>query len=113
MSAGVLAQIKHPKAERPVFSPEFLARVKRIIVFNPLSRDAMEGIARKLFREMQELWPTRRGRTLCVPDELICHVAARAHELLKVPGITETVASQMAHDQVAASSEAAAKHASL
>ena len=41
----VLAQIKHTKAERPVFSPEFLSRLKRIIVFNPLGREAMRGIA--------------------------------------------------------------------
>jgi ATP-dependent Clp protease ATP-binding subunit ClpA len=77
----VLAQIKHSKAERPVFSPEFLARIKRIIVFNPLDRFAMEGITRKLFRELQESWSVKRSRRLEVPEELISIVAARAHEL--------------------------------
>jgi hypothetical protein len=45
-----LSQVRHPKAERPVFTPEFLARIKRITVFNPLERAAMEGIARKAAR---------------------------------------------------------------
>jgi ATP-dependent Clp protease ATP-binding subunit ClpA len=77
----VLAHLKHPKAERPVFSAEFLARIKRIIVFNSLGKEALEGITRKQFRELVESWSTKRSRTLAIPEELIAFVAARAHEL--------------------------------
>jgi ATP-dependent Clp protease ATP-binding subunit ClpA len=77
----VLAQIRHSKAERPVFTPEFLARIKRIIVFNPLDRAAVEGITRKLFREMAQAWSAKRGKGLAVPEALVLHVAERAHAL--------------------------------
>ena len=53
-----LSQIRHSKSDRPVFTPEFLARIKRIIVFKPLDRAAMDAIARKLLAEVGR----RRGR---------------------------------------------------
>jgi len=75
-----LSQIRHTKSERPVFSPEFLARIKRVIVFNPLDRQAMEGISRKLVAEIQETWAVKRGKRLEVPPELVNYIAAQAHE---------------------------------
>ncbi len=51
-----LSQIRHTKSDRPVFTPEFLARLKRIIVFNPLDRLAMEAISRKLLAELAGAW---------------------------------------------------------
>jgi ATP-dependent Clp protease ATP-binding subunit ClpA len=77
----VLAQIRHGKADRPVFTPEFLARVKRIVVFNPLDRAAVEGITRKQIRELQERWRERRSRPLEVPEDLVRCLAERAHAL--------------------------------
>jgi ATP-dependent Clp protease ATP-binding subunit ClpA len=76
-----LAQIRHPKAERPVFTPEFLARVKRIIVFESLDQPAMEGIARKLVRELRQSWAERRGKSLDVPERLVLHLAGQGHRL--------------------------------
>lgn len=73
-----LSQIRHGKSNRPVFPPEFLARIRRIIVFQPLDRDAMEGICRKLLREMQEMWRDKRQKTLSVPDSLVEHIAAES-----------------------------------
>jgi len=61
-----LGQIRHSKSDRPVFTPEFLARIKRIIVFNPLNRAAMEGISRKLTAELVETWQAKRGKRLGV-----------------------------------------------
>lgn len=43
-----LAQIRHGKSNRPVFAPEFLARIKWVLVFNPL--DAADEGARIVVR---------------------------------------------------------------
>ena len=74
-----LCQIRHGKSDRPVFTPEFLARIKRIIVFRPLDRDAMEGICRKLLAEMQNQWEQRRNKRLAVAEELIHSIADQSH----------------------------------
>jgi ATP-dependent Clp protease ATP-binding subunit ClpC len=75
-----LAQIRHGKSNRPVFAPEFLARIKRVLVFNPLDQAAMEGICRKLYAQMQRAWHEKRGKTLVVADELLQHIAVKAYE---------------------------------
>lgn len=74
-----LPQIRHPKMDRPVFAPEFLARVKRVVVFQPLGREAMAGIAGKLVREVQRVWAVSRGKRLEVPGELVAAIGERAH----------------------------------
>lgn len=76
-----LSQIRHTKSERPVFSPEFLARLKRLIVFNPLDQQAMMGIARKIVAEVRESWLSKRGKNLLVPADLIEYVGSQAHQL--------------------------------
>lgn len=76
-----LGQIRHTKSERPVFTPEFLARVKRVVVFTPLDREAMAGIARKQLGELIRGWEVRRGKQLIVPDALAEHVASEAHRI--------------------------------
>lgn len=75
-----LAQIRHSKANRPVFSPEFLARIKRIIVFKPLDLEAMKGIGRKLVAELRRRWHEQRGRTLEVATDIIEYLADQAHQ---------------------------------
>ena len=42
------------------FAPEFLARIKRVIVFQPLDRNAMEGICHKLIAQSQRTWCEKR-----------------------------------------------------
>ena len=74
-----LAQIKHAKLNRPVFAPEFLARIKRVIVFQPLSHAAMHGICRKLLREMQQHWLARRDKQLAVDELLVESIGEEAH----------------------------------
>ncbi len=76
-----LAQIRHPKADRPVFTPEFLARIKRIIVFQSLGEAALAGICRKQVGELRRSWREKRGKELVVPDALTEYVAAQAHRL--------------------------------
>lgn len=76
-----LPQIRHGKLDRPVFAPEFLARVKRVVVFQPLGREAMAGIAGKLVREVQRGWAVSRGKRLAVSEDLITAIGERAHAL--------------------------------
>lgn len=73
-----LAQVKHSKANRPVFAPEFLARIKRIVIFKPLDQDAMIGISRKLFRSLQDRWQTQRRKKLRIPDGLVEFIGKHA-----------------------------------
>ena len=76
-----LSQIRHSKANRPVFAPEFLARVKRIVVFMPLDKTAMVRIGEKLLIEAQRSWQEKRGKRLAVSAELIQRIADRSFEL--------------------------------
>jgi ATP-dependent Clp protease ATP-binding subunit ClpA len=74
-----LAQIKHPKSQRPVFAPEFLARITRLIVFQPLTLDAMRGIAEKTLRGARRNWREKREKELEVAPRLIDAIAAESH----------------------------------
>ena len=47
---GELSKVRNPHGNQVVFPPEFLARLDRIIVFEPLSRTAMRAIT-ELARE--------------------------------------------------------------
>ena len=76
----ILTEIKHERTGQRVFTPEFLARLKRIIVFKPLDQKAMEGITRKLIKLMQKIWQEKREKTIIVPDNLIHYLAERSHE---------------------------------
>src|SRR5262249_26853971 len=76
-----LSQIRHSKSDRPVFTAEFLSRIKRLIVFNPLDQKAMEGISRKLITEMCQTWSMQRGKELEVPESLLQYLAQQAHQL--------------------------------
>jgi len=76
-----LGQIRHGKSDRPVFTPEFLARIKRVIVFRPLDGVAMAGIARKLVADVRRGWAEGRSKRLEVPDELVAYIGAAARRL--------------------------------
>lgn len=73
-----LAQIRHGKSNRPVFAPEFLARIKRVVVFRPLDVDAMRSIANKLAHETIATWQTKRQRKLVIADHLTEWIAKEA-----------------------------------
>ncbi|HEX4607906.1 MAG TPA: hypothetical protein VH092_06860, partial [Urbifossiella sp.] len=76
-----LGQIRHGKSDRPVFTPEFLARIGRVIVFRPLDAAAMVSIARKQVAALRRSWAETRGKDLDVPDELVEYVGAAARRL--------------------------------
>jgi ATP-dependent Clp protease ATP-binding subunit ClpC len=74
-----LSQIRHGKSNRPVFTSEFLARIRRFIVFRSLDEEGMIGVARILDRKMTRDWQARRSRSLHISEELVCSIAKRAH----------------------------------
>jgi ATP-dependent Clp protease ATP-binding subunit ClpC len=76
-----LSQIRHGKSDRPVFTPEFLARIKRVIVFRPLDLAAMGGIARKHVDDLKKSWASSRHKTLAVGDGLAGYVGAASYRL--------------------------------
>ena len=76
-----LGQIRHGKSDRPVFTPEFLARVKRVIVFRPLDGAAMAGIAKKQSTELCRTWSESRNKRLELPEALVEYVGAAARRL--------------------------------
>jgi ATP-dependent Clp protease ATP-binding subunit ClpA len=76
-----LSRIKHTKSNRPVFTPEFLARVKRVIVLRSLDESAMLGIGRKLASQMMCEWQEKRQKVLRIDQSLIEAVARKAHAM--------------------------------
>lgn len=74
-----LSRIRHTKSNRPVFSPEFLSRVKRVIVFRSLDEQAMQGIARRVVAGMSQSWRSKRQKTLYIAQPLVDAIAVRAY----------------------------------
>lgn len=68
---SILSRVRQERGAQPVFPPQFLARIKQIVVFQPLSRDAMVRIAAKLIRELQVRWQQRRDQELEVDDDVV------------------------------------------
>ena len=56
-------------ALRQRFTPEFLGRLDKIVFFSPLKAQAMEGIARKYLRQLQQR-AMNAGMQLQLPEEL-------------------------------------------
>ncbi|MFD5111503.1 AAA family ATPase [Streptomyces sp. NPDC058391] len=81
-----LLQIGNRARGGPVFSPEFVARIRRIIVFRPLDLDAMTGICRKLVVRQCEFWLDKREKELIVSEALIHYAAGRGHLLNEKSG---------------------------
>ncbi len=75
-----LSELKHERTQQLIFTPEFLARIKRIIIFKPLDEPAMQGICRILIRQMQKTWKDKREKTVIVPESLIKHIARESHQ---------------------------------
>jgi len=76
-----LSSIRHTKANRPVFSPEFLARIKRTVVFRPLTAEAMQKICRMATDSMAAVWAEQRDKTFVITDEVIDYVSKKSHQL--------------------------------
>ena len=78
---AILSKVRQERSSQPVFTPQFLSRLKRTIVFRPLDEAAMVGIARKLIGRMCELWRQKRDKAVEVADELLEFIGRRAQAL--------------------------------
>lgn len=78
---GMLGRIRHERSSQPVFTPQFLARIRKVIVFRPLDEAAMESICRKLITNIQRSWLTRREKRIDVSDDVIRIIAKHGHDL--------------------------------
>ncbi|MEU4526071.1 AAA family ATPase [Amycolatopsis sp. NPDC024027] len=74
-----LPTLQRKVTREPVFPPEFLARIRKIIVFKPLDEAAMAGICRKQLEQRTRFWADKREKELVVPDELVAHIARLSH----------------------------------
>jgi ATP-dependent Clp protease ATP-binding subunit ClpA len=77
----MLSKIRHERSSQAVFTPQFLARIKKVLVFRPLDADAMLGICRKLVGVLQGAWLKRRDKHLQISEDAIRAIAAHGHAL--------------------------------
>lgn len=73
-----LSRVRQERSSQPVFPPQFLSRIKRIIVFNPLSPDAFLGIAQRVIDRLVARWRTTRQKELYVAPEAMQAIADMA-----------------------------------
>jgi ATP-dependent Clp protease ATP-binding subunit ClpA len=78
---NALARVRNERSGQPVLSQAFLARIKRIQIFNPLNEPAMLGITQILLQRIQEKWLKHRGKTIVVSDELVQHIARQGYAI--------------------------------
>ncbi|MBK8099461.1 MAG: ATP-dependent Clp protease ATP-binding subunit [Planctomycetes bacterium] len=74
-----LRRVRHPQTKEIVFSPEFLARLDRVIIFRSLDREAMGGVTRLAAARLAADYKERRGKELVVADALLDEIASIAH----------------------------------
>jgi ATP-dependent Clp protease ATP-binding subunit ClpC len=61
-----LSRIRHERSSQPVFPPQFLSRIRRIITFRPLSQEAMQGIVQILVERMKTRWQKSRAKSVLI-----------------------------------------------
>lgn len=75
-----LSRVRHERSSQPVFPPQFLSRIKRIIVFNPLDQAAMQGITQCVAKRLSRRWKANRNKQLVLAPKLIERIARVACE---------------------------------
>lgn len=76
-----LAKVRHERASQPVFPPQFLARIRRIVLFGPLDESAMKNIAALKLAQMQERWNAKRQIWLEFDDGLVDCIGRHGNRL--------------------------------
>ena len=97
------------RQDEPVFTPEFLARIRRIVVFRPLGLAAMERIVRQKLNTQQVFWRQKREKELVVSEEVVRYAAESAHQLnsggTKGGRVAGTTLSDLVEDPVLKAAE--------
>lgn len=76
-----LSKIRLERSSQPVFPPQFLSRIKRILVFRPLDKRAMIAIASKMIDAVAGKWMQKRSKQIVVSDDTVRLIGSHAHEL--------------------------------
>lgn len=76
-----LSRVRNERSSQPVFPPQFLSRIRRIITFRPLSPEVMRGITDILLNRMQARWTKSRRKTVSVSNPLQEWIAQEGHRL--------------------------------
>ncbi len=76
-----LSRVRQERSSQLVFPPQFLSRMKRIIVFNPLDEKAMVDIAEGAAKGLSRRWEKARNKVVRFSKELIQQIGQRAHLL--------------------------------
>lgn len=74
-----LSRIRLERSTQPVFPPQFLARIRRIMVFCPLSEEAMIGIARHACRRLIDQWRRKRDVVVEISEGVITAIGRLGH----------------------------------
>lgn len=77
----ILSKVRHERSSQPVFPPQFLSRIKRIMIFNPLDEEALIGIAQRRLNQMSKLWETKRQKLIVFDAEVARFIGKKGHEL--------------------------------
>jgi ATP-dependent Clp protease ATP-binding subunit ClpA len=75
---SALSRVRNERSSQPVFPPQFLARIKQIIVFRPLDEAAMLGIAERACRRVATHWRQKRGIELVIERPVMELIASKA-----------------------------------
>lgn len=102
-----LRSLSHERSGRPLFPPEFLARIRQIIVFRPLDYEAIAGICRHKLDEQRSFWRERREKELIIPETLVERIVARGHALAAVRGgrAVEAVVTELVENPLTKAAE--------
>lgn len=76
-----LSKVRHERSSQPVFPPAFLARIGRIVTFQPLDEAAMIGIAQRVCQKLERTWQQKRNKQITISPEVIQQLGQKGHEL--------------------------------
>lgn len=72
---NTLARVRQERSSQPVFTPQFLVRIRRTIVFTPLDEVAMLRITHLIVQQIKTFWQNHRSKDLIIEENLIQAVA--------------------------------------
>lgn len=81
-----LSRLRHERSSQPVFPSQFLSRLSRIVVFQPLDEQAMIGIAQRQVARLKRAWQQRRGKSLEFEPQLIDLIGKLGHQRNEASG---------------------------
>jgi ATP-dependent Clp protease ATP-binding subunit ClpC len=76
-----LSRVRQERSSQPVFPPQFLSRIRRIIVFSPLEEEAMVEISRICVEKIGVRWQLSRNKSMSVTPEVVEWIGREAFRL--------------------------------